>query len=423
MKVLVIGGGGREHSIVWKAARSSRVSALFAAPGNPGIASYATCVPLESPPAMAAWAIREGIDLAIVGPEDQIAAGMADALVARGIPAFGPGAEAGQLESSKSWAKDLCKAAGIAVPRYETFTNSRSAKSYCRSVGAPVVVKADGLARGKGAIVCGDLAEADAAIEAMLDQRIFGAAGSTIVIEDCLTGFECSYMFFTDGQSIAAMPTTQDHKPVGTGDLGPNTGGMGAYTPVPMVGPELEQVFHQQIGLPLLESLAVRGVDFRGVVCTNLMVTAEGPVVLEFNARFGDPEAEVVLPLLDSDLIDVAEAVIERRLNRTELMWSTQAALCVAMAAHGYPTEPRGGDVITGLDGVEDPNGSFAFHAGTAFRGGELTTAGGRVIVVTGTGTDLREAAKAAYGRVDQIHFPGEHHRTDIGFRSFERSR
>jgi phosphoribosylamine--glycine ligase len=418
MKVLVVGRGPREHAIIWKAAASDRVTELFAAPGNPGIASHATCIRAGSPSELSAWAARTGIDLVIVGPEDQLASGVTDAMDRHDIPTLGPGTRAVLLESSKRWAKERCAAEGIPIPRYESFTDSRAAKSYCRSLGAPLVVKADGLAQGKGAVVCHTLTAADAAIEAMLDRGTFGVAGSTILVEEFLTGFECSYMFFTDGRSIATMPTTQDHKPVGTRDVGPNTGGMGAYTPVANVDAALEEAFHQRIGRPLLKALAAQSIDYRGVVCANLMVTADGPVVLEFNARFGDPEAEMVLPLLNTDLIDVAEAVAGGRLDQVKLAWSDQAALCVAMAAHGYPTAPRVGDVITGFDRVDAANGSLAFLGGTAWSGGQLVTAGGRVVIVTGIGASLADAAVAAYDRVDRIRFAGEHHRTDIGFRS-----
>ena len=418
MKVLVTGGGAREHALIWKLSASSRVTALFGVPGNPGIASLAVCPGVEGVLETAEWASRTGIDLAIVGPEDHLAAGMTDALVKVGIPTLGPSASAARVESSKSWAKDICTAAGIPIPRYETFTDSRRAISYCRLLGVPLVVKVDGPARGKGAIVCRTLEDAEDAIVAVLDRRTFGVAGAKIVIEEFVCGFECSYMFFTDGQSLAAMPTTQDHKPVGTGDDGPNTGGMGAYTPVMSVDAALEDAFHERIGYPLIQALSARGIDYRGVVCANLMVTPSGPVVLEFNARFGDPEAEVVLPLLATDLIDIAEAVVDQRLNQIGLIWSGQASLSVAMAAHGYPSEPRVGDPITGLGRVEAPNGSLAFHAGTAQDGPQLTTAGGRVVIVTATAASLKEAADTAYRRVEEIRFPGEHHRTDIGFRS-----
>lgn len=422
MKVLVIGGGPREHAIVWKAAASDRVTELFSTPGNAGIASHATCLNRTGPAELSAWAAQTGIDLVIVGPEAQLAAGVTDRMAELGIPTLGPSAAATRLESSKSWAKEICATAGIPIPRYEVFTDSRAAKAFARSLGAPVVVKADGLAQGKGVIVCPTIDDADAAIETMLDRGAFGVAGSTILIEQFHTGFECSYMFFTDGRTLAATPTSQDHKPVGTGDVGANTGGMGAYTPVTGVDTVLEKTFHQLIGEPLLKALAGRSIEYRGVVCANLMVTQDGPIVLEFNARFGDPEAELILPLLDTDLIDVAEAIVEGRLSRLELAWSNRAALCVAMAAHGYPGNPRAGDIITGLDGVEDGDGSLAFLGGSARKDGRLLTTGsGRVVVVTGTGSSLDEAATAAYGRVGRIRFAGEHHRTDIGFRSLNR--
>ncbi|GEL98362.1 phosphoribosylamine--glycine ligase [Cellulomonas terrae] len=418
MKVLVVGSGAREHAIVWALSRSTRVSRLFAAPGNPGMTQHATCIGVTAPGETATWAARTGIDLVIVGPEDALASGVAEHLRQAGIPTVGPGTAGARLESSKSWAKSVCRDAGIPVGDYETFTDSTLAKSYCRALGAPVVVKADGLAQGKGAVVCRTLDEADRTIEAMLDHRELGESGATVVVEQFLDGYECSYMFFTDGSDLAVMPTTQDHKPVRDGDTGPHTGGMGAYTPVRAVGPDLESELDRLIGTRLISALAARDIDYRGVVCANLMITADGPSVLEFNARFGDPEAEVVLPLLEADLVDVAEAIHQRRLGALPVVWSDRAALSVAMAAEGYPGRTRTGDTIHGYDGVEADGGSFAFLGRTARAGDDLVTAGGRVVVVTGTGTSFEEAATAAYDRVATIRFDGEHHRTDIGRRS-----
>ncbi|WP_018131141.1 phosphoribosylamine--glycine ligase [Effusibacillus pohliae] len=419
MKVLVIGGGGREHALVWKLAQSPRVRKVYCAPGNAGIAQLAECVPIaaDAVEQLADFAEREAIDLTVVGPEAALLAGVVDAFEARGLRIFGPRREAALLEGSKSFAKDLMLTHGIPTAKYQVFTEAEPALQYVREQGAPIVVKADGLAAGKGVIVAKTVAEAEEAVRSILQAKTFGEAGSRVVIEQFLAGEEATVLAFVDGKNVKLMVPSQDHKQVFDGDQGPNTGGMGTYAPVPRVTDELLQGIEATIVRPVAEAMVARGTPYKGVLYAGLMLTAEGPKVIEFNARFGDPEAQVVLPLLENDLVDVIDAVIDGRLQDIRLAWKNGAAVCVILAAQGYPGAYRKGDPIEGLDRL--PEQVVVFHAGTDFVEGRYVTNGGRVLGVTGFGADLKAAKEAAYRGVQAIHFAGMHYRKDISDKAF----
>jgi len=413
MKVLVIGGGGREHAIVWKLAQSAQRPTLYCAPGNPGIGELATLVPLgvEEIVALGDFVEREGIDLTIVGPEAALLAGIVDHFTERGLPIFGPRQSAALIEGSKAFAKELMARTGVPTARYADFTDHAAALAYVREQGAPIVIKADGLAAGKGVVVAHTLSEAEAALDLMMSDRAFGDSGSKVVIEEFLQGQEATVLAFVSGTTVRVMVPSQDHKPVYDGDQGPNTGGMGTYSPVPAVDDALLATVEATIIRPIVEQLAADGNPYHGVLYTGLMLTAEGPKVIEFNARFGDPETQVVLPRLQSDLLDVFWSVVNGTLAEQELRWSDQATVCVILAAAGYPADYRKGDLITGLDTTAD---GLIFHAGTKQTPTGTVTNGGRVLGVTGTGPDLRSAQAAAYHLVHQIDFAGKHFRTDI---------
>jgi phosphoribosylamine--glycine ligase len=421
VKVLVVGGGGREHTLVWKISQSPRVEQIFCAPGNAGIAQLATCVPLgaEDLDGLLDFARREAIDLTVVGPEGPLVAGIVDVFTAAGLRIFGPTRAAARLEGSKVWAKQVMSRYGVPTARFAIFDAPEAAKAYIREVGAPIVVKADGLAAGKGAIVCRDVESALRAVDIIMVEKAFGAAGDRVVVEECLTGEEVSVLVFTDGRHFVPMVSSQDHKPVYDGDRGPNTGGMGAYAPAPVYTPEVHEAVMRDIIAPVLRGLAAEGHPYRGVLYAGLMVTAEGPKVLEFNCRFGDPEAQPVLMLLESDLVPILEAVVEGRLQEAEVRWKEGAAVCVVMASGGYPGSYRKGFPIEGLEEV--PPDVVVFHAGTAFQEGRLVTAGGRVLGVTAYGPDIRTAIDRAYAAVERIRFEGMHYRRDIGWRALAR--
>lgn len=417
MKVLVIGGGGREHAVCNKLAESPLVSELLCAPGNAGIAQVARCVPdvkATDVEGIVALARREGVDFVCVTPDDPLALGCVDALEAAGIPAFGPSAYAAQMESSKIFSKNLMKKYGIPTAKSETFTDCAAALAYLDTQSAPIVVKADGLALGKGVVVAATIEEAKQAVREMMEGGRFGQSGARVLIEECMIGREVTVLCFTDGKTLVPMVASQDHKRVFDGDRGPNTGGMGAFAPSPLFTPEIAARTREEILMPTLHAMASEGFTFKGVLYVGLMLTADGPKVVEYNARFGDPETQAVLPLLDADLMQIMMAVREQRLAEVEIRWKPQSAACIVLASRGYPGKYEGGKVITGIAQAE-AMGATVYHAGTRREGDALVTAGGRVLGVTALGNTLREAVDAAYAAARQIHFEGAHMRSDIG--------
>lgn len=422
MRVLVIGSGGREHALVWKLAASSRVEKLYCIPGNPGIAQIAECVNLDmnDNAALVKFAIDNKIDLTVVGPEAPLANGIVDDFAAKGLKAFGPTKAAARIEGSKAFAKEIMQKYNIPTAFFEVFTDAEMAKKYIEKQGAPIVVKADGLAAGKGVIVAMTLDEALEAVDSIMCDKAFGAAGSRVVIEEYLTGEEASLLAFTDGKTIIPMVAAQDHKRIFDGDLGPNTGGMGAYAPAPVVTDAIKEQVTREVLQPAIEGMRKEGCPYSGCLYAGLMITADGPKVIEFNARFGDPETQVVLPLLESDLTEVMEACIDGTLANIKVEWKDKAAVCIVMAAEGYPASYRKGDIITGVDKActED---SFVFQAGTSTQEGSLVTNGGRVLGITAFAPDIVSSVKRAYEAVDMIDFNGAHYRKDIAYRAIKR--
>ncbi|SHK29141.1 phosphoribosylamine--glycine ligase [Desulforamulus aeronauticus] len=421
MKVLVVGGGGREHALVWKLRQSPKVKEIFCAPGNVGIAQMATCVNIqaEDVPGLLTFAQQEQIDLTVVGPEIPLTNGIVDIFQQQGLKIFGPSRAAAEIEGSKALAKDIMAKYNIPSARYATFDTAKEARAYVKQYGAPCVIKADGLAAGKGVIVAMDEETALAAVDFIMAERAFGQAGDRVVIEEFLEGEEVSVLAFVDGQTIVPLVSSQDHKRVGDQDTGPNTGGMGAYAPAPVYTPELAEAVERDILYPTVKALAAEGRPYRGVLYAGLMVTPTGPKVLEFNARFGDPETQPVLSLLETDLVDIIEAILQGRLAEQSVQWKDGAAVCVVMAAAGYPGSYEKGQEITGFEKV--PEGVVVFHAGTTSREGQVVTAGGRVLGVTTTGKDIQEAIKRVYQGVESIHFAGAHYRKDIGQKAVNR--
>ena len=417
MRVLVVGSGGREHALAWKISRSPLVRAVFAAPGNPGIGEVATLVPLaaDDVAGIAEWARASAIDLVVVGPEAPLVAGLVDRLAAAGIPAFGPSAAAAEIEGSKAFAKDVMRAAGIPTAEYEAFDAVGPAVAWAAARGGRVVVKADGLAAGKGVVVCGDLAEAEGALRAMLVDRVHGGAGARVVVEERLEGPEASCICFTDGERIRLLAAAQDHKRIFDGDRGPNTGGMGAFSPTPNVTPAVAEMVERDVLLPAVRELARRGRPFRGALYAGLMLTPRGPRVLEFNARLGDPETQPILLRLASDLVPALLASARGDLSGVALEFDPRPAVGVVLAAEGYPGAVARGDEIDGARGPFE-EGVEVFHAGTAFgAGGAVVTSGGRVLTVCALGADLDAAAARAYAAAARIRFRGMQYRKDIG--------
>jgi phosphoribosylamine---glycine ligase len=423
MKVLIVGGGGREHALAWKLGQSARVGRLYVAPGNGGIEPPAEIVELaaDDVAGIAAFVEREAIDLTVVGPELPLTLGLVDVLSGRGFRAFGPSRAAAQLEGSKAFAKELMREAGVPTADFAVFTDAESALRYVREVGAPLVVKADGLAAGKGVAVCTTVAEAETAIGDMLDRRVFGAAGAQVVVEGFLEGEEASFLALTDGHHVLPLATSQDHKRIGDGDTGPNTGGMGAYSPAPVVTPEIEHAVVTEILQPVVQTLARRGIAYQGILYAGLMIHRGRASVLEFNVRFGDPECQALLPRLRSDLVDLCEATIDRHLDRVAIDWDPRAAACVVMAAPGYPGAVELGGAIDGLGEAAGEPDVTVFHAGTRRRDGRVVTSGGRVLGVTALGDSIGAAVERAYVATSKIHFPGMQYRRDVGRRAIAR--
>ena len=419
--ILLLGSGGREHALAVKLASSPRCGTLYIAPGNGGTLEVGENVALDEndPAAVADFARESGIGLVVIGPEAPLVVGVADAVREAGIPCFGPGAAGAQVEGSKLFSKELMGRANIPTAAYGSFTDEESALAYVREQGAPLVVKADGLAAGKGVIVATELAQAEEAVHECFSGT-FGDAGSTVVIEEMLTGPECSLLAFTDGKTVRPMATSQDHKRALEGDRGPNTGGMGVYSPVPIVTPE-EHAEMERIMDATVAELAAEGIDYRGCLYGGFMLTPQGPKVLEFNARFGDPETQVILPRLENDLVEVMLACAEQRLDEIELSWRDEWAVAVVLTSAGYPGSYEKGKVITGIEDASDMDGVTVYHAGTAVNeAGELVTSGGRVLAVTALGDTFEAARNLAYDACEKIDFEGKTLRHDIGLRALK---
>ena len=416
MNVLVVGGGGREHAIVWALSKSPKVTGLFCAPGNAGIAQLAQCVDVKATDVsgMVAWAKEHHMDFVVVAPDDPLALGMVDALEEAGIPAFGPRKNAAVIEASKAFSKDLMAKYHIPTAKHRTFTELDAALAYIEEQGAPIVVKADGLALGKGVVVAQTVEEAKEAAKSMMADGKFGAAGACVVIEECMTGPEVTVLAFCDGEHLVTMPASQDHKRAFDGNQGPNTGGMGAIAPVACYSPEVAKRCEAEIFRPTVAAMAAEGRPFQGVIYFGLMLTPQGPKVVEYNARFGDPECQAVLSLLDSDLMDIFEACRSGKLDQVDVRWKDGAACCLVLASGGYPASYPKGLPITGLE--EAGTSAVVFHAGTARNeAGDIVTNGGRVLGVTAVAADLEGAIAKAYAAAKPIHFDGMHFRTDIG--------
>ena len=422
MKVLVIGSGGREHVLCWSLATSPEIEQLYCAPGNTGITALAECVALDVMDFddILSFCTENGIGFVVIGPEAPLVGGLADRLEAAGIAAFGPSAAAARLEGSKGFMKDLCAAASVPTAAYGRVTSFDAAERFIENHAAPMVIKADGLAAGKGVIIAETVAEAVSAARDIFAGQ-FGDAGSEVVVEEFLTGEEASYLALVDGEHVLPLETAQDHKAVGEGDTGPNTGGMGAYSPAPVMTPELCERVRAEIVEPLVRAMAADGAPFKGVFYAGLMIANGAPKLLEVNVRFGDPECQAILPRLKSDLFTALRAVRDGRLSEIELAWHNQAAICVVMASNGYPGAYEKGSVIRGIEAAEAATGATVLHAGTSLAGGEITAIGGRVLGVTALGADIAKAQAVAYQAVERIDWPGGFYRRDIGWRAVKR--
>ena len=418
MKVLVIGGGGREHAICWKLSKSPKVDELYCAPGNAGIAEVAKCVDIGVMDfeKMADFAKKEAFDLVVVGPDDPLAGGIVDVLEEKGLRVFGPRKNAAILEGSKAFSKDLMKKYGIPTAAYETFDTPEAALNYLETAPVPIVLKADGLALGKGVLICNTREEAKEGVKTLMLDKQFGHAGDRIVVEQFMTGREVSVLSFVDGKTIKIMTSAQDHKRAKDGDQGLNTGGMGTFSPSPFYTPEVDEFCKKHIYQATVDAMKAEGREFKGIIFFGLMLTADGPKVLEYNARFGDPETQVVLPRMKNDIVDVFEACVDGTLDQVDLQFEDNAAVCVVLASDGYPEHYEKGKKITGLENFKDKDGYYVFHAGSKFDAeGNILTNGGRILGVTATGKDLKEARANAYKATEWVNFENKYMRHDIG--------
>lgn len=423
MKVLVIGGGGREHSIVWKLAQSPRVDKIYCCPWNAGIAELAECLDINPSDheSILNFVKYEWVDMTIVGPETPLSEGIVDIFEKEGRRIVGPVKAATMLEASKVFAKDFMKKYGIPTAEYRVFTSYIHAKEYVRMKGAPIVIKADGLASGKGVIVAQEIEEATDALKLIMNGKAFGPAGERVVVEEFLEGEEASYLIFTDGKTILPLATSQDHKRLYDNDKGPNTGGMGAYSPASVITPVIEKKILEKIVWPTIIGLKREGIKYKGVLYVGIMISNSNPYVLEFNCRFGDPEAQPILTRLNSDLLDIAFSITDEKLTNLSLDWKSKASVCVVAASKGYPGKYDKGKVIIGLDEVKGMEDVVVFHAGTAFQDDQIVTAGGRVLGITALGKCIKEAKRLAYNAIEKIHFEGMHYRKDIADRAIRR--
>lgn len=417
MKVLIVGGGGREHAIAWKVAQSKRVEKIYCAPGNAGVAEYAECVGIGAMEfeKLAAFAKEKEIDLTVVGMDDPLVGGIVDVFEAEGLRVFGPNKAAAILEGSKAFSKDLMKKYNIPTAAYENFDNAEAALAYLETAKFPIVLKADGLALGKGVLICNTLEEAKEGVRTIMLDKQFGESGNTMVVEEFMTGREVSVLTFVDGKTIKTMTSAQDHKRAKDGDQGLNTGGMGTFSPSPFYTKEVEEFCEKYIYQATVDAMRAEGRTFKGIIFFGLMLTEDGPKVLEYNARFGDPETQVVLPRMKTDIVDVFEACIDGTLDQIDLEFEDNAAVCVVLASAGYPEKYEKGFPITGLEEFKKHDGYYCFHAGTKFDGENIVTNGGRVLGVTAKGTDLKEARANAYAATEWVQFENKYKRNDIG--------
>ncbi len=425
MKVLVVGGGGREHAIVWKLAQSPRVDKIYCSPGNAGISEIAECIDIDisDHESLLDFVKYDWIDLTIAGPEDPLTKGIVDKFEREGRRCLGPVKDAARLEASKVFAKEFMRKYKIPSAEYKTFTSYIHAEEHVRMKGAPIVIKADGLAAGKGVFVAKTVDEAISALRLIMKEKAFGPAGDRVVVEECLEGEEASYLVFTDGKTILPMASSQDHKRVYDNDEGPNTGGMGAYSPAPVITPEVEKKIMDRVMKPAIRGLKKEGIKYKGILYAGIMLRDGEPYVLEFNCRFGDPETQPILTRLDSDLLEISMAITDEKLSDISLEWRPEASVCVVAASGGYPGKYETGKVITGLDDVKQMEDTVVFHAGTVYDGQDIVTAGGRVLGVTALGKDIKEARDRAYEAISKIHFEGMHYRKDIANRAIKDQR
>ncbi len=417
MKILVVGSGGREHAICWKIAQSKKVEKIYCAPGNAGIAEFAECVNIGAMELekLADFAEENKIDLTVIGMDDPLVAGVVDVFEARGLKVFGPRKNAAVLEGSKAFSKDLMKKYNIPTAAYEVFSKAEDALAYLETAKMPIVLKADGLALGKGVLICNTLEEAKEGVKSLMTDKQFGTAGDRIVVEEFMTGREVSVLSFVDGKTIRIMTSAQDHKRAKDGDQGLNTGGMGTFSPSPFYTKEVDEFCKKYIYQATVDAMAAEGREFKGIIFFGLMLTEDGPRVLEYNARFGDPETQVVLPRMNNDIVEVFEACVDGTLDNIELDFADNAAVCVVLASDGYPEKYDKGFEITGFENFKDKEGYYVFHAGTKFNAGKVVTNGGRVLGITALGTDLKDARANAYKATEWIDFANKYKRNDIG--------